>query len=85
MPAKDYVRAAELAEKRFFENEDVSKTNKKYIREFLDCYDVSPARIKIFLNNITRLLIKIPNIRRALIDKKLVNKIFMEFRRSKGT
>jgi len=80
IPIKDYKQSAKLAEKRFFENPKVSKTNKKLMERFLDVYDVSPARLEIFIQNIPKLLSKTDDIKRDMHNPDIINRIFKQMR-----
>ena len=50
----DYDHKAKVTEKRVFDDNKVTKKNKKHLKEFLDSYDVSSARKDIFLEHIRR-------------------------------
>ncbi len=49
MPIIDFEKRALVREKLFFGNKSISTKNKNIVREFLNGYDVSPARKAITL------------------------------------
>jgi len=75
MPIIDYEHKSVLEENKFFSNPNISETNKKYIKKFLDVYDVSSARKIIFFQKITIFLLKTDNIKRDMQDADVINKI----------
>jgi integrase len=76
----DYEHKARKSEEWFFNKPDVSKENKEQVKRFLAQYDVSPARINIFLRHIYFLLSRTTDIKAVLEDKDQVNQIFKEIR-----
>jgi len=80
MPIIDYKHNAELAEIEFFKHEDITKKNKDLVKQFLEVYDVSPARKAIFLKHIKLLLQKTDDISQDMNDRDKINKIFKQLR-----
>lgn len=80
MPIIDYKHQANTSEKWFFNQNDISETNKNYVKDFLEQYDVSSARRSIFLKHIAFLLREVKDVSFLLNDRKKVNSIFNKFR-----
>jgi len=76
MPITDYEHRAELSRKRFFNNSNISKKNKKAMEKFLVAYDVSHARRVIFFDKIRVLLERTPDILRDMHNRDKINGIF---------
>jgi len=76
----DYSLKAKQAEIAFFNSNKVSDKNKQLISKFLDIYDVSPARMEIFMKNIAKFLSRVDNIKKDMKDTDKINKIFKELR-----
>ncbi len=84
MPIVNYEEKAKIAEKNFFKDNKVSEKNKKAINKFLVQYDVSPARLAIFLKHITLLLRDTKDITQDMNDRDNINKIFKKLRDKLG-
>jgi len=81
MPIVDYKKKAERAMLWFFRKENISTTNKVYLKKFMDGYNRSYARIDIFLTHIHRLLSKTSDIKADMFDRDKINSIFIELRK----
>lgn len=84
MSIVNYDHLAKTKLKKFLEDKDISDINKEYVRKFLDQYEVSSARKAIFFERIIFLSRAIPDIKKELDNKDLVNKVFNKFRESMG-
>jgi integrase len=84
MPIVDYEHKAILEEKKFFNNQKISETNKGYVKKFLDVYDVSAARKVIFFQKISNLLVLTDDIKRDMQDSDVINKIRKNLKDSMG-
>jgi integrase len=78
----DYSELADRVEKRILGSDKISGKNKSELRKFLDIYDVTPARVSIFLNHIKYLLEETQDIKKDMNDSGKINMIFRKLRKS---
>lgn len=84
MPIVDYKALSTKEKNKLLSNDLISKANKSYIQDFLDSYDVSPARLRLFCVNITYLLQDSKDIKIEMLDRKIINQKFSKLREQKG-
>ncbi len=80
MPIIDYGAKAKRLERGLFESGKIAKRNKNLLQRFLISYDVSAARLSIFLERIRFLLEASDDVEALLKDRDQLNIIFREFR-----
>lgn len=80
MPIVDYKKKAEQSKLHLLENKSISEINKTYIRNFFNSYDVSPARLSLFCKHIVFLLERSEDIKKDMLDRDKINKIFKDIR-----
>ena len=80
MPIINYQEKAEKEKIKLFRRKDISLKNFEYLRDFMDAYEVSPARLSIFCRHIIFLLKNSQDIKKDMNDYKKINKIFRELR-----
>lgn len=78
MPIYDYKHKSELSLMNI--KRRINKKNYSHLDKFLDSYDVSAARLNIFLKHIVFLLEKTKDIEQDMHDRDKINKIFKGFR-----
>ncbi len=94
MPIKKYEEHAIKDEHKFFNNPKISKANKEAIKDFLMGWKVkrgkrrgqavSPATRSILFKHITKLMLKIDNIKIDMHNKDKINKAFDELEKELG-
>lgn len=82
MPIYNYKKYAENAKRNLFDNPKISDINKEHLRKFLEAYEVSPARLKIFCFHIKFMLERCKDVKKLFDDRDKVNSIFKEMRES---
>lgn len=89
MGIKDYKKAFNYVNTKFFNNSKISDTNKQYIEDYLNYYSarkITYARQCIFLENVTRFLELCPgDVKDTFEDRNTINKIFAKLRDAKFT
>ncbi len=80
MPCVDYKRIADRKANLLFGDPDVTEINKGYIRQFLLDYEVSDARLSMFLARIRQVLLKTKDIKQDMNNCTLMSEIFRSFR-----
>jgi integrase len=80
MPIIDYGAKALKLENALFESKNISKRNKELLQRFLVSYDVSPARLSIFIERIRILLEMDDDVEAVLKDRDRINLLFRELR-----
>ncbi len=76
MPIINYKDAEVRKKKELFANENISKVNKGYLKKFLEVYNESDATLSIFYEKIQPTLESLPDIKKAMNDRDLINKTF---------
>lgn len=79
MPILDYDKRAELQREKTLENPRISPANRAHLLRFLDSYNVSSARLAIFLKHIEFLLENTEDIAREMNDRSFINRLFRQF------
>lgn len=80
MPAHDFEGNSKRAEEYFFNDKSISDINKEYVRKFADQYNKKPSTRTIFFHYITFLARDVPDIKVAMQDRDLINKLFKKYR-----
>ncbi len=78
MPIIDYERASKKAYQNLVSK--LNATNKDHLDKFLKPYDVSPARLNMFLKHIQFLLQGTKDIKKEMHDPDKINELFKEWR-----
>ena len=81
MPILDYQHRAETAKKTLLARQDITTANKTTLNSFLDRYNVSAARLNIFVKHIVFLLAGTKNIRQDMQNRALINQLFQKLRK----
>jgi integrase len=85
MPIVDYAKLAKRTEKKVLQDKYISEVNKKNLKKFLLCYDVSSARYALFLKHIALLLKESEDIKKDMHNRDKINLIFKKFRTNLST
>ena len=80
MPIIDYEAKAKRLEREIFSSKRISKKNKDLLQRFLVSYDVSPARMSIFLERIRMFLEADSDVLDLIRDRDKVNYVFRGLR-----
>lgn len=84
MPIRDYEKEAKINLENFYNNEEISETNKGYIKKFMVAYDVKPATQSIFLNYVRVFLAKSKDLKQDMQNREKINLIFKNIRDKQG-
>lgn len=80
MDITNYKKRSENYLEHILNNKYISDKNKKALKDFLNAYDVSPARETIFLSHIERILTLTDDIKRDMHDSKAISTIFKKMK-----
>jgi integrase len=80
VPIIDYAQNARRIQDRVFADQTISGRNKALLKDFLVAYNVSPARLAIFLTRITHLLRATRDISQFIHDREEINRLFFDLR-----
>jgi integrase len=84
MSIVDYQKGAKLSVERIFNNKNISDKNKSVLKKYLKIYNVSPARLAIFLSHITSLLEGTDDITKEMNDRDKIADLFNRIKNSKS-
>lgn len=76
----DYKQYAKYTRKRILEHPDLSEKNRAHLIRFMDTYEVSAARESIFLNNIIRVLLRVPDLEKDMHNPEIIHKVFKDLK-----
>ena len=80
MPIVNYKAIAKAQVDIVKNDTTLSKENKAQLNDFLEAYNVTPARLTLFLRHIVFLLREIKDVKAELNNRRLVNKVFQNFK-----
>jgi integrase len=78
----DYKKKADTVKKSILKSKKISQPNKDALLKFLDSYDVSYARLGIFLNHIKPILERTQDITKDMQDRDKINKTINKIRQN---